>query len=609
MSAGSRKGVLVFGLILIAIGLVFLLANWIPNISPGQLIVRYWPLLPMLIGIRKLYGYAAWKEDAAAPEAPAGRSLRRRPSLLGGLLWLALGVLFLLRNLGIGPDLWVLAGRYWPILLILLGLGKVVDYYRQKEGISAKFGEVFGLLLVFIIGLAISRIPNSALRDIFMSPIHIGGADVNLGTSYGYTQESSYPLSPGLMVRVENTNGQVSVTPGIDGEIRVRLRKVVFENEEVRAKEIAGEIQILGGEEGKAEATAFVLRTNRDELSAKGYRFNTDMDIFVPKQVRLEINNSFGGVNVSNLDCQLKAQTSHQPLEVHDCSGGFILENRYGVSRLSNLTGNLSVVARRGRVTVDEVKGNVEVREDGSPVVVSNVEGTLLVQNTDGGSIVVDHITQLVTIEAPGTQVTVSNLEDGVRISSSHRRVEVTDVKAGVVLSSGYATAVLKKIQGNVDIKSNSDRITLEEIGGYIIASAQGSSVRANSVAGPVEITTTLKDVVVKDFSKGCRVTNENGDVTLSALPLGKEDITVKNRNGDITLFLPPDAAFQMEATARNGRISSDFRGLEVAPEESESPTLKSAVKTGGPKITLETDYSDIRIRTREVESAATRNR
>ncbi len=63
-------------------------------------------------------------------------SERRRPSLLGGLLWTGLGALFLLRNFGIGPDIWSLAARYWPILLILLGLGKVIDYYRQKEGVS-----------------------------------------------------------------------------------------------------------------------------------------------------------------------------------------------------------------------------------------------------------------------------------------------------------------------------------------------------------------------------------------------------------------------------------------------------------------------------------------
>ena len=44
-------------------------------------------------------------------------SLKRRPSLLGALLWIGLGTLFLLRNFGIGPDFWSMAARYWPIAL------------------------------------------------------------------------------------------------------------------------------------------------------------------------------------------------------------------------------------------------------------------------------------------------------------------------------------------------------------------------------------------------------------------------------------------------------------------------------------------------------------
>jgi len=603
MSSGSRNGALIFGLILIFFGLAFLFANWYSTLTVGQILARYWPILPILIGAKKLYGYATWHDDAA-PSDPARKPPRRhRPSLLGGLLWVVLGVMFLLRNFGIGPDLWAFAGRYWPILLILLGLGKVIDYYRQKEGISVKFGEVFGILLVFVIGSALAKIPNSALRDIMMSPINIGGTDIHLGTSYGYTQEVSYPLPAGLTLRIENSNGQVNVSPGSEQEVRVRLRKVVYENDESRAKEIAAEIRMQGGEEGKTEASAFVIRTNRDELSAKNYHFNTDMDIFVPKQVQLEIRNPFGGVTVSGLDSKLNVQSSHQPLEVHDCRGSFTVENRYGESRLTNLTGNLSVDAR-GRVTVDTVTGDVVVRDEYSPVSISNVAGTLAIQNTEGGSITVDHVTKPVTIDAPGTPVTVSNLDDSVKITSSHRRVQVSDVAGNVTLSSGYANAVLKKIKGNVDISSNSDRITLEEVGGYVKTVAQGSSVRVTTVAGPVEINTTLKDVAVTGFSKGCKVTNEYGDVTLSAASVGKDEISVRDRNGDITLFLPPDAAFQIDAVARNGRVTTDFAGLEPVSSGDETTTLKGRLKTGGPKVSLETDYSNIFVRTRESEMA-----
>src|SRR5512136_2540780 len=85
----------------------------------------------------------------------------RRPSLLGGLLWTGLGVLFLLHNFSIVPNLWRMAARYWPILLILLGLGKVIDYFRQKEGVSIRFGEVVGILFLVLIGSAVTKVSNT----------------------------------------------------------------------------------------------------------------------------------------------------------------------------------------------------------------------------------------------------------------------------------------------------------------------------------------------------------------------------------------------------------------------------------------------------------------
>ncbi len=601
MSARSRKGALVFGLLLIGIGLVFFLANWYSPARAWELLARYWPIFPIFIGVKKFYGYITWKEDPAASEAARKSARRRRPSLLGGFLWAGLGVLFLLRNFGIGPDFWALAGRYWPILLILLGLGKVIDYFRQSDGVSLRFGEVFSLLLVLIIGSALSKIPNSAMRDlVWMNPIKIGGADVNLvGPSFGYTQENSYPLPPGLTLRIENSHGTVTVSPGSDREIRVRLRKVIYEGDESRAKEIADEIRLLGGEEGGAEASDFVVRTNRDDLSSKNYRYRTDMDVFVPKQVRLKIRNPFGGVNATGLDGSLDIQSSHQLLEVRDCSGAISVTNRYGDSRLIDLTGTLTVDAR-GRVTVQGIKGDIDVRDEYSPVTITSVDGQARVTNTEG-SITMENVSKPVIIDARGSQVTVSNLKDTLKVTSSHRRVQITDVDSNVTLVSGYSTSTLRRIKGDVDIESNSDRISIDDIGGYLKVTAQGSSARVTNVGGPVEIKTTMKDVVVNGFSRGCKVINESGDITLSASVLGKEEIQVQNKNGDVTLFLPPDAAFEVDATARNGRIIPDFPGLAL-PAEGDGAALKGRLKAGGPRIRLETDNSDISIRAREAE-------
>lgn len=48
-----------------------------------------------------------------------------------GLILIALGLLFLLKNLGIiSGDVW---GIFWPILLIILGLWILVDSFKKKK--------------------------------------------------------------------------------------------------------------------------------------------------------------------------------------------------------------------------------------------------------------------------------------------------------------------------------------------------------------------------------------------------------------------------------------------------------------------------------------------
>ncbi len=601
MSAGSRKGALIFGLILIGIGLVFFLSNWYSTLRAWQLLARYWPVLLILVGMSKLYGYFTYREEALPADTAVRRGRRRCPSLLAGLIWIALGVMFLLKNFGIGPDLWMMARRYWPILLILLGLGKILDYFRQKQGLSLRVGEVFGILFITIVGLAISQIRGSALPDLINSSINIGGADVSLATAHEYTQNYTYPISAGTPVRIEDSNGTVTVSAGAEGEVRVHLRKKVFEDDDARARQIADQIKVESGEEGKAEATVLVVKTNREALSAQNYHFNTDLEISVPRKVQLEIKNAFGGVTVSGLDGKLNVQTTHQLLEVRDCSGSFVVANRYGSSRLVNLTGNVSVDTR-GRVTLESVKGDVDVRNDNSAISIKDIEGKADIFNNEG-SITVDHVTKPVTIEARGARVTVSNLEDSLKITGSYQPIEVTDVAGSVVVSSQYARSVeIKKVKGNVDLNSNSDRITLEDIGGYVKAVAQGSGVRVNKAGGPVDINTTLREVSVTNAGKGCTVTNDRGDIVVSMDSLGKEGIILKSSNGDITLNLPTDAAFQISASARNGHVRCDFPGLEPA-EAGDVATIKGKIKTGGPQIVAETENNDIYVRARTGEA------
>jgi hypothetical protein len=534
------------------------------------------------------------------------RDRNYRPSLLGGLLWTGLGVIFLLRNFGIGPDVWSLAARYWPILLILLGLGKVIDYYRQKEGVSVRFGEIIGILFLVLIGTLITKATQSPFGRVFRElPISIGGTPVRpgewFGTSYTYREEKSYALTTPVPVRIENSYGSVVVTPGSDQEVKVRIRKVVYQNDESRAKQIGAEIQVEAGPEGQAEAASFLVKTNRDALASKDYRFNTDLEVLVPPKTEVKVDNSFGEVRAANLEGKLELSTTHNELEIRDCTGEFIASNHYGDSRFANLTGNLTVDAR-GRVNAESIKGNVTVTDEFHPVEIRDVEGTLTVTNTES-SVSVEKVTKPVVINARGSQVTVSNLSSTLKLATSHRRVQVSDVEADVDAETSYLSATLKNIKGMTTVRSNSDRLTFEGVGALHIK-AQGTAVTASEVTGPVDIETTMRDVDLSDFNAACKVVNQFGDITLSPGTLGKGEINVKGRNGAIELYLPEGAAFEIQANARNGRVTSDYAGLLPAEAGPDMGTLKGKVKSGGPKIVLDSEYGNIQLRTRGSEKA-----
>jgi hypothetical protein len=638
MSIRSRSSALTAGLILIGLGLVFFLDIWNKEFSAWEFIAKYWPVILIIIGIKKLFLYFAWREGpvisaGASQEKARGieaSSQGRPPSLLGGLLWTSLGILFLLHNFGKIPDLWSMAGHYWPILLILLGVGKVIDYYRQKDRVSLRVGEIIGILILILVGLAATRATSThfaqSIKDIPWN-INLGGTSVRpgqwFGNSYAYSEETSYPIPPSTSVRVENAYGQVVVSPGGEGEIRIRLKKVVYEDEEERAKEIADQIRVEGGLEGSASspdedkqsaeklaagtsANIFVIKTNRDSLSSEDHRFNTDMEVSIPKNIGLQIRNLYGEVHVANLAGQMNVSTTHNPIEIRDCIGDVTASNRYGETRLINLTGNVSVDAR-GDVHIETIKGNVDVRDRYSPVVISGVDGKVTVSNTDQ-SINISDVTQPVVIEAHGASVQVNNLRSTLKVSSSHRNVDISNVDSNVDLQSKYSTITLKDIKGSVDIDANSDRINADVIDGHLKLKGRGSGIVANNVRGSVEIHTTLKDVSVNDFSGSCSVTNEHADVSLSTPTLSKDGVAVINHNGGINLFLPQGMAFQIDATAKNGRVISEYAGLQSLQDSGENETLKTKSGSGGPKILLNTDNNNIHIRARESADDRSKN-
>jgi hypothetical protein len=87
-----------------------------------------------------------------------GSSYRRR-SITGALILIAIGALFLYANLRPEFDPWSVFSRYWPLILIFWGLGRIVDYFMFERSNVAGAGnrgphfggEAAAIIVVFIL--------------------------------------------------------------------------------------------------------------------------------------------------------------------------------------------------------------------------------------------------------------------------------------------------------------------------------------------------------------------------------------------------------------------------------------------------------------------------
>jgi N-terminal domain of toast_rack, DUF2154/Domain of unknown function (DUF5668) len=71
-------------------------------------------------------------QPGGAPPGPPMRGPRRR-SFTGPIILIALGITFLLANLLPDFDPWPIFVRYWPLILVFLGLGMIFDSYYRHE--------------------------------------------------------------------------------------------------------------------------------------------------------------------------------------------------------------------------------------------------------------------------------------------------------------------------------------------------------------------------------------------------------------------------------------------------------------------------------------------
>src|SRR3984957_10709598 len=142
---------------------------------------------------------------------------RRRRSVAGPVVLIVLGVVLLLTTMHVlhPQPLLHWFGTYWPALIILWGVIKLVEYQQaQREGFRPSgIGAGGVLLLVFLILFGMSATQASRFNwDEIRDHINIGDEDFQIfGHTYNYDDQLQQDFPAGASLHVVNDGGGVNL--------------------------------------------------------------------------------------------------------------------------------------------------------------------------------------------------------------------------------------------------------------------------------------------------------------------------------------------------------------------------------------------------------------
>ena len=131
---------------------------------------------------------------------------------------------------------------------------------------------------------------------------------------------------------------------------------------------------------------------------------------------------------------------------------------------------------------------------------------------------------------------------------------------------------------------------------GSLGRSLAGGEMTGSDVTGPLVLRAKSKDVELNGFSDAVELNVDRGDLTLqpAASAIGK--LSAVTRAGNVELILPAAAKFALDARTRRGELTNDYGAPLRETSEGRGGSLAGSVGAG-PRLLLETDRGDIRVR------------
>jgi DUF4097 and DUF4098 domain-containing protein YvlB len=234
----------------------------------------------------------------------------------------------------------------------------------------------------------------------------------------------------------------------------------------------------------------------------------------------------------------------------------------------------IAIVSRRGDINIAGMAGNIDVNHQRGETNISDHTGNISL-TLERSSARLGHVKGDVTIAGRADEIAVEDVDGAVHLNGEFQEsVRLVSVTKAVTFHSSRTDMEFARLDGRLDLDSG--------------------DLRADSLSGPMRLTTRSKDIALEGLSGDLRLQDENGTVEVGLHKPG--NIQIDNRKGDVQVSIPPNTAIKVEARTREGEIESDFEEIKVENHERNS-SASGSIGTDGPRMAINCEKGTIEIR------------
>ena len=452
----------------------------------------------------------------------------RRASIVGPLLAISLGVLFLLVQIGRVPasHLWGWYGRWWPLLLIGIGVVRLAEWgfeqasQRDMDASAPRPRRVLGSGVIFLLillaggGLVAGAIHNHADRMFGHGfSINQDNLDEFLGDKHESDQTLVRSCPEHSTVTVDNPRGDIVISgTSDDGQIHVTAHKQVYTRTDAEAEARAQQLS------PKIDGTGSNFTVTMPPV--EGAR--ADLTVTVPSTTAVTLNANRGDVRASSLKADVTVTANHGDVDLsaihaavaghinngdssfaaHSVLGSLSVEGRGRDLTLSDVTGPVTMSGEFfGTTHLEHIRGTIHFHTSRTDLKLGRLDGE--VEISPNADLSADQVAGPVTLNTRNRNITMERVTGDLAITNRNGSVDLT-----VAPPTGTVT---------VENRNGSVNVTMPTDAGFVVQADTTNGELANEFSLPTEGADNHPSVsgTVNRGGPLVHITTSQGDISL----------------------------------------------------------------------------------------------